>query len=107
MEKLNIPIDELADMAGVTVEEYEAYINREDLPKATYDKINAFNKKHFTKEENDLFGAMRFIFKHVYPLSERGGKILSADGTYADPESHCGRCAKDRQRCIGKMGASI
>jgi hypothetical protein len=87
MEKLNIPIDELADMAGVTVEEYEAYINREDLPKATYDKINAFNKKHFTKEENDLFGAMRFIFKHVYPLSERGGKILSADGTYADPET--------------------
>jgi hypothetical protein len=87
MEKLNIPIDELADMAGVTVEEYEAYINREDLPKATYDKINAFNKKHFTKDENDLFGAMRFIFKHVYPLSERGGKILSADGTYADPKA--------------------
>jgi hypothetical protein len=84
LDKLNIPMDELADMAGVTEEEYEAYINREDLPKEVYDKINAFNKKHFTTEENDLFTAMRTIFKLVYPLSERVDKLLSPDGTYAN-----------------------
>jgi len=81
MEKLQVPISELADGAGVTEAEYEAYINREDIPEAVYNKIKAFNKRHYTKDENSLFTAMRKTFKQVSPLSERVDKLIMPDGT--------------------------
>jgi len=86
IEKLNIPMEELAEGAGVTVEEYEGYINRGDISDEAYEKINAFNKKHFTSKENALFGTMRTIFKQVYPLKERTGKFLFSDKTSAETE---------------------
>lgn len=82
MEKLNMTTAERAAAAGVTEEEMLAYEDGEET--AVDDKIEEYNSTLFTGDEKKLYNAMRRALKFAFPLTQRGGKILSPDARFAD-----------------------
>ena len=68
---------EMADAAGVTESEMEAYAEGEDIADESMGKIEAYNKDKFTSAELKYYLAIRKLLKLSFPLAQRSGKILS------------------------------
>lgn len=86
VDKLSMTTAEMADAAGVTEAEMEAYAEGDDISDDAVEKIEAYNKDKFTGAELKYYLAIRKLLKLSFPLAQRSGKILSEDGFFADAE---------------------